>query len=70
MASQKTLIHTEEELKTAREALDMIYCALRADALTNYPTKALSREILNDALRVAGYPPVEDREISIIGYQA
>ena len=58
----------EEELKTAREALDMIYHALRADSLTGYPTKALSREVINDALKVAGYPPVEDRYIDIIGY--
>jgi len=70
MASQKTLIHLEEELKTAKEALDLIYYALRADALTGYPTKALSREVLNDALKVAGYPPVEDRQIDIIGYPA
>lgn len=68
MASQKTLIHTQEELKTAKEALDMIYFALRADSLTGYPTKALSREVINEALKVAGYPPVEDRNIEIIGW--
>lgn len=67
MASQKTLIHLEEELKTAKEALDYIYAALRGDAMSYMPTKALSREVLNDALQIAGYPPVEDRQIQIIG---
>lgn len=70
MASQKTIIHLEEENKRMREALDFIHIALIGDSLTLRPTKALSRDVLNEALSIAGYNPVEERQIDIIGYPA
>ena len=56
----------KDENRRLKEAMDMIYCALLADNQVPFPTKALSREVLNDALIVAGYAPVEDRQVMII----
>lgn len=69
MTSQKQ-IQVEEENKRMREALDFIHSALIGDSLTLHPTKALSRDVLNEALAIAGYKPVEGMQIDIIGYPA
>lgn len=57
----------KEELTKTRAALEYIRAAMVADTLAFVPSRALGRETLNIALEMAGYPPVEDRQIQIIG---
>lgn len=54
------------DLQRKTEALDFLRSALVADSLVLYPCKALSRDVINQALLKAGIEPVIDREVSLI----
>lgn len=62
----ETYLSTKEELNKAREALGFLQKVLYEDSISPYPCKAISREIINQALLKAGYEPVIDREVNLI----
>ena len=55
-----------EELKRKNEALGMLQSVLMADSMTLHPCKAVSRDVVNQALLIAGLEPVIDREVNLI----
>lgn len=59
-------IGLQEDLKRAREALGFLQNALYADSMVLHPCKALSRDVINEALKIAGFEPVIDREVNLI----
>ena len=59
-------VEMKDGLNKARNALGYLQKVLYEDAASAHPCRALSREVVNEALLIAGFQPVIDREISLI----
>lgn len=65
MDSQE-VINMRGDLKRAHEALSYLQEALMADSMVLHPCKALSRDVVNHALVMAGFRPITDPEVTLI----
>ena len=62
----ETYYDLKQEVEKARDALGYLQKVLYDDAASAHPCRALSREVVNEALLMGGFEPIVDREISLI----